>query len=269
MKVMKFAGLVLIAMLSATRLMAQNEQLNVKLSNPGKPYKLNVTVTIGSITVSAYQGKDVIIAVDYLSDQQKSQPENENGMKRLGKPQDLSITSQERNNEVTVNDQTGKLVNLSIKIPANAASIKLSTVRGDITINNVSTALEVQNTVGSINAFNVSGSVVANTVRGKVLVTFKAIDTKAAMAFSALVGDVDVTFPVNLRANLKVRSDIGQIYSDFDLAEDPLHPKTTKTANDGKYQLTNDDWIYGKVAGGGPEVLLKNSKGNIYVRKVK
>ena len=35
------------------------------------------------------------------------------------------------------------------------------------------------------------------------------------------------------------------------------------------YQLKLDDWIIGKINGGGPEVLMKNMNGNIYVRKNK
>jgi hypothetical protein len=268
MKTIKFTGLMLTILLSTAQLMAQ-QQLNVKLSNPAKPYKLNVELLLGSIKVSAYEGKEIIVDVDAPLDRQKHQAELSNGMKQLNKPQNIKVIAQENNNEVTINDQSGKLLNLSIQVPANATSIKLKTVRGDIIINNVNTALEIQGMVGAINALNISGSVVANTVRGKVLVTFKTIDPKAAMAFSTLVGDVDVSLPTNLKANLKVRSETGQIYSDFDMADDPSHPKTIKSENNGKYQLSNDDWIYGKVAGGGPEMLLKNSNGNIYIHKNK
>jgi hypothetical protein len=268
MKAIKLTGFILFITLSAARLMAQN-QIHVKLTNPAKSYKLNVELTLGSIKVSAYQGREIIIEADVPSDQQKNQTEAPKGMKQLSKPQNLAVIAQENNNEVTVNDNSGKLVNLTIKLPTNAASIKIKTVRGDIMVSNVGAALEIQNTVGSINALNISGSLVANTTRGKVLVSFKSIDSKAAMAFSSLVGDIDVTFPANLKANLKIQSELGQLYSDFDVADDPSRPKAKINAKDGKYQLTNDDWIYGKVAGGGPEMLLKNSRGNIYIRKAK
>lgn len=268
MKVVKITGLVILVTLSVTRLVAQN-QIHVKLTNPAKPYKLNVELTIGSIKISTYAGKEIIIDADVPAAQQKKTEEALKGMKQLIKPQDMSVAAEENNNDVNIKDETGKLVNLSIKLPANAASIKLQTVRGDIVVTNVNTTLEIQNTIGSISALNIAGSVVANTTRGKVLVSFKSINPQAAMAFTSLVGDVDVTFPANLRANLKIQSDIGELYTDFDVANDPSHPKAKTTAKDGKYQLTSNDWIYGKVAGGGPEMLFKNSRGNIYIRKAK
>jgi len=28
-----------------------------------------------------------------------------------------------------------------------------------------------------------------------------------------------------------------------------------------------DDWVYGKINGGGPEMMMKNMQGDIYVKK--
>lgn len=268
MKVLKFTGLVLLIIWGTTRVMAQ-APMRVKLSNPAKPYKLNVELVFGAIRISAYEGKEILIDADVQPFPEKNQEPAPAGMKRLSKPESMSVIAQENNNEVNVSDHSGKWVNLTIKVPANAASIRLKTTRGDINVNDISSAFEIQSSVGAINVLNVSGSVVANTARGKLLVTFKAIDPKAAMAFSTFVGDVDITFPASLRANLKIRSEVGQVFSDFDMADDPSHPKAAASEKNGKYQLTNDDWIYGKVAGGGPEILLKNTRGNIYIHKAK
>ncbi|MFD2872715.1 DUF4097 family beta strand repeat-containing protein [Mucilaginibacter ximonensis] len=267
MKVLKFTGLVLLIIWGTARVMAQ-APMRVKLSNPAKPYKLNVELVLGTIRISAYSGKEILIDAD-VQPPEKSQEAAPAGMKRLSKPEATSLTAQENNNEVNVSDRSGKLVNLTIKVPANAASIRLKTTRGDINVDDISSAFEIQSNVGAINVLNVSGSVVANTDRGKLLVTFKAIDPKAAMAFSTFVGDVDITFPAGLRANLKIKTEVGQAFSDFDMADDPSHSKPAPSEKNGKYQLTNDGWIYGKVAGGGPEILLKNTRGNIYIHRAK
>ena len=34
-------------------------------------------------------------------------------------------------------------------------------------------------------------------------------------------------------------------------------------------KLRLDDWIMGKINGGGPQILMKNMNGNIYLRKTK
>ena len=43
--------------------------------------------------------------------------------------------------------------------------------------------------------------------------------------------------------------------------------KVTRTSQNGLSRLSTDDWTYGKVNGGGPEVMLKTFNGDIFLRK--
>jgi len=278
MKAIKFTAIALIALLFSARSMAQTEtkdqQLIVPLSEPGKPYKLDVGLVSGSIKVTVYEGKDIVI--DATGGERKNKRERETndnkaGMRRIAGGESLDVTAHEKGNTVTIgSDIPNKPINLTIKVPQGATSVKLSTVNGgSIVANDLSGALEVSNVNGYIDLTNISGSVVANTVNGKVLVTFKSIDPRAAMAFSSLNGNVDVTFPAGLKANVKARSDRGDVFSDFDMVTDKTQSKANKTAKDGMYRLSIEDWIYGKIDGGGPEMMLKTMNGNIYIRKAK
>ena len=89
------------------------------------------------------------------------------------------------------------------------------------------------------------------------------------MAFSTVSGGINVSFPADLKANLKIRSDLGKVYSDFDLVSDAAHPKVLRDEKDGAYHLSIDDWIFSRVGGGGPEFLIKNTNGNIHIYKTK
>lgn len=272
MKAIKITGIILIAMTLSARLVAQEtrEQLTVALSEPGKPYKLNVDLVSGSIKVMAYEGKDVII--DAQTDATKDKGETRNGMRRIPTGGGLDVTARQKNNTVDVTTgNPNKNVTLTIKVPHGANNIKLHTVNGgNITASDISGDIEVINVNGAIKLTNVSGSVVANTVNGNVVVTLKSIDPKAAMAFTTLNGNVDVTFPASLKANVKLRSDMGEIYTDFDMvATKGAAPKSTKTVKDGMYHIQIEDWVNGAINGGGPELLMKNMNGNIYLRKAK
>lgn len=274
MKTIKFKGILLLAMmLTAGRLMAQTEgkQLVIPLSEPGKAYKLDVDMLNAAINVTGYEGKDIIIDVQADGRKQKDKDKDGSGMHRIQTGLSMDITATEKNNVVTVgSDMPGKRTVLTIKVPQNASSMKLNSVNGGgITVNNVNGALEITNVNGAIKLTEISGSVVANTVNGPIVVIFKSIDPKAAMAFTTLNGNVDVTFPASLKANLKMRSDRGEIYTDFDVVTSKSDSKSTRTAKDGMYRITVEDWVTGKVDGGGPEMMLKNSNGNIYIRKAK
>jgi len=270
MKAIKFLTVFAAALLITASLWAQ-EQLTVPLSDPAKPFKLNVGLIDGSITVTGYDGKSIVIEgqLDERRKERDKEKEKAAGMHRLNSS-GMDISARENNNEVTVHSSVGKHVNLVIKVPKTAASFKISTVNGgDITGSNLDGELEVSNVNGSIKLTDISGSVVATTVNGPVIVTFKSIDPKAAMAFSTLNGKIDVTFPASFKANVKLKADKGDIFTDFDVATDQQKPSVTRTNKNGMYGLKVDEWVYGKIAGGGPEVMMKTTFGAVYIRKGK
>ncbi|MGZ3872786.1 MAG: DUF4097 family beta strand repeat-containing protein [Mucilaginibacter sp.] len=271
MKTIKIAAALVITMLLNTSLRAQNpDQLVVPLSQPGKAYKLDVGLVDGSITVTGYDGKDILIEAKSDGEKRVRVRERSDGMKLLSAGLRADVEADVNNNHVSVHGSIGKTINLIIKIPQNDVTLKLGTVNdGDIKASNISGELEVTNVNGAIKLTNISGSVVANTVNGAVVVVFKSIDPKAAMAFTTLNGNVDVTFPESLKANLKLKSDRGEIYADFDVVTETRKPTVTRGSKAGMYSLKIEDWVYGKINGGGPEMMMKNMNGNIYIRKAK
>jgi hypothetical protein len=248
-----------------------NEQLVVPLSNPGKHYTLKVGIVSGSIKVTTYPGKEIVI--DVVSRNRNSddgERDEGTGMRRIHTPEGYEVTAHEDDNNVTVHDgNPNKRIDLSLKIPQDV-KLTLSTVNGgDIDVENVKGELEIQNVNGAIKLTNIEGSVVANTVNGGVKVNLLSVDPNAPMAFSSLNGDVDVTLPAGTKANLKLKSDRGEIYSDFDIAIDKSEPKVIKSERSGMYKLEKEDWVKGTINGGGAQIMMKNMQGSIYLHKAK
>lgn len=278
MKTMKIAAAFVVTMILSSQAMAkqaqqatdQKQQLVVPLSEPGKPFKLTIGLLSGSIKVTSYEGKDVVIDVTG-EDKRKSNKESSNGMKRITAGNGMDVTAEEKNNNVSVRSHSWSApVHMVIKVPQGEAKMKLSTNNdGDIVVNNVSGELEINNLNGDVQATGISGSVVATSLNGDVIVGFKTIDPKAAMAFSTLNGKIDVTFPATLKANMKLKSDHGEIYSDFDVDADKTQPVPSKSGSGGTYRIKIDNTVHGKIGGGGPEMMMKNMNGNIYIRKAK
>jgi hypothetical protein len=268
MKAMKILGALTIALLLTGRLLAQ-EQLVVPLSDPGKPFKLNVGLIDGSITITGYEGKTIVVEGQRDEKRKEREKEKQTGMHRLNSS-GMDINADEKDNQVSIRCNMGKQINLIIKVPKAGGSYKISTINGgDINGSNLDGELEVSNVSGSIKLTDISGSVVATTINGPVVVIFRSIDPKAPMAFSTLNGKIDVTFPAGLKANVKLKSDRGDIFTDFDVVTDAHKPSITRTNENGMHSLKVDDWVYGKIAGGGPEIMLKTTFGSIYIRKAK
>ncbi|WP_139921349.1 DUF4097 family beta strand repeat-containing protein [Hymenobacter sp. DG01] len=252
---------------------ASKEQLTVALSAPGKPGMLHLKLVGGSIRVEGTSGKDVVIDVATRGSRREASSSDEAapaGMRRLSKGSGLEVTAQEKDNHVYVRTQSWQQpVDFVIKVPRQF-SLQLGTVNeGNITVQNVTGELEISNVNGSIRLEDVAGSAVLNTVNGEVVATFRDITTGAPMAFSSVNGKIDVTLPAKAKAALKLKSDRGDIYSDFDLAVDNSAPKVTRTAKDGTYRVSQESWTSGRINGGGAELLMKTLNGNIYIRKAK
>jgi DUF4097 and DUF4098 domain-containing protein YvlB len=269
---MKTIGMIpalILALALAGRAQAQTEtkQMTIPLSEPGKSCKIKVEALYGSIRIAGYEGKDVPVEVE---DEKKSEyPSSGGGMKRIGGG-GAEVTAHEDDNSVTINAGISHILSISVKVPANTSEVQASTVNGgNIVVSNVGGQIEINNVNGWIRAEGVSGSVVANTVNGDVTVGFKSVNPQSAMAFSTLNGKIDVTFPATLKAKVKLKAERGDIFSDFDVAVDKSQPAAEKTGEEHMYKIAIDDWVYGAINGGGPEIMMKTTNGNVYVRKEK
>lgn len=254
---------------------ASTEKIPVPLTDPNRPVLLKVGLVAGGISVKGYAGKEVIVESRVGSDQDEGQDEEQpdekaKGMKRV--PNTSSgVTVEEEDNTVSVGTGLRGITNkvdLIIQVPT-ACSMKLSTVNdGDITVENVNGDLEINNTNGSITLSHISGSAVAQTVNGEIKVTFAQISQDKAMSFSSLNGDLDVTFPSSLKANIQMKSEQGEIYSDFDIQMKSPSTHMEKNEGDkGKFKLTLEKAMRGTINGGGQEIQFNSFNGNIYIRK--
>jgi hypothetical protein len=266
----KIIALLLISLYTYSQ---EREQMTIPLSDPTKAAKLTVGIVTGSIKVTGYSGKDIVIdAVVQEENSYKSRKERPDGMKRISVNRGFEITARERDNHVTVGVSNPNLqVNITVKVPTKC-SLKLSTVNGgDIDVENTQGNHEISNVNGYIKMKNVAGSVLANTINENIVVNLTNVTPNTPMAFTTLNGKVDVTFPADLRSNVKLKSDQGEVFSDFDIDIERTAAKVTQASDKDKglYKIKKDDWTYGKINGGGAELMMKSMNGNVYIRKAK
>jgi hypothetical protein len=263
-----FALLLSLAAPSAPRAAGAGAQkISVPLTDPGRPATLKVSTLNGSVTVEGYAGKEVLVETSGRGDESEERPRHgAEGMRRIpNRGQGLSVD--EENNVVRVearNPSEGG--DLHIQVPFQS-SLHLSGVNGGaIRVSGVEGEIELSNVNGSIEAHDVAGSVVAHTTNGNVKVVLRRVVPDKPMAFSTLNGDVDVTFPPGLKASVRVRSDRGEIYSDFEIATHG-HAVTSETHKNGRHHIEVEQEMQGSIGGGGSEILLKTFNGDIFIRR--
>ena len=278
------------------------EKATVKFSDPSKPGQLVVDNMRGSITVKGYEGKGVIVEARVrekaiseeesrskkiaekagrilppppppvsVDEREKKTSDKAAGMKKI-EAATTGLTIEEENNVMSVDVESWKrTTDLLIQVPYST-SLKLSSVmNGNIVVEKVNGEIEVENVNGAIRLTNVSGTVVANTVNGETAVTLDKVDPGKPMSFSSMNGDIDVTLPADIKASVKMKSEQGEIYSDFEIA---LKESSQKSEDDarkkgGKYRISFEKTYLGTINGGGPELQFTTFNGDIYIRKKK
>ncbi len=248
----------------------QKETLTVPLSNPNSPGTLVLKLIYGSIKVTGYDGKEVIVTaavgqqrhrINHRTNQTK------NGMKKITN-NSMEFSVEESNNIVNIktHHNHNSIISYDVKVPKDF-SLKLRAVNsGNIFVENVNGELEVSNTNGKVTLLDIGGSLIADALNDDIKVTFTKVTENASMAFSNLNGDIDITFPKNLKANIKAKSDRGEIFTDFDMAVNPTKPKVTKNSTSNTYKVKLEQWVTGLINGGGPEMSFKTMNGDIMIR---
>lgn len=285
MKVLPFAALLLPLLAAAAAPAPEPEagppqRVTVPLSDPSRPATVKASSIHGSIAVDGYGGSEVIVDAvgrGERGEREEKVPPGAEGMHRIPN-RALGLSISEDHNEVRVESMPWRGVsrNLHIQVPVHS-SLHLSCINDcDLRVAGVDGEIELANVNGAIEARDVSGSVVAHTTNGNVRVALHRIDAGKPMAFSSLNGDIDVTFPADLRANVRVESGRGEVYSDFEIAgagqpqaATPAPPATSEGQPGRRHRWAPDQGIRGTINGGGPEILLKTFNGNILIHRAK
>jgi len=296
------------------------ERIVVPLSKPGQPAVISAELMFGSIKITGYEGKDVIVdakpsakpiggknpmAMAWAAaapaaatapavvgvptppmpapapgagffgpddkEKEKARKEKAAGMKQV--PLDNSgLTVEESNNHVSIQVESFRSgYDLDIKVPF-ASSIKIEGVNlGGVSVEGVNGEIEIESANGGIKLGGVSGSVVATTTNGDVDVVLNRITGDKPMSFVTFHGDIDVTLPGDAKVNVRIKSNMGEVYSDFDIAlkQAPPDSENSPKKEGGKFRVSLDRSIYGTINGGGPEMKFENFSGNVYLRKKK
>lgn len=242
-----------------------SETVTIPLSNPGEDGQLKISLLYGSIAVEAHNREDVII--ETASAKGKKSSKTKDGMRRIG-DNSLEFSVEEYDNKVFIKSKKhNKRVDFKIKVPQNFSLDLRATNNGNISVLGVVGEMEISNLNGAIALTNIGGSVIADALNKDIVVTFTKGYDKSSMAFTSLNGDLDVTFPDNLAANIKAKTDNGEIFTDYEMKMTREVNKEQKRSSSGVYKVNVDKWVTGTINGGGAELLFKTMNGDIMIRK--
>jgi hypothetical protein len=237
------------------------DAVTVPLSEPLRPASVRVSVLAGRIVVTGGSRQDVLVTARGAGARRSEPP---SGMQRLTPGAGLSIT--EENNQITIAASSMRTADVEIQVPMRT-DLTLNGLNGDVLVENVDGAIEVGHLNGSVRLTNVAGSVVANSHNGSVIVVLTRLMGDTPMAFTSFNGNVDVTLPPTVKANLRMRSDNGDVFTDFDIQLHAPPARQAEPRSSGPTRVDVNRELHGTINGGGPEFELRTFNGSVYVRR--
>jgi len=261
-------------LLAITGLAASAQQTPGKLvipfTDPAKAKMLKVDILNGSIHVQGYSGKDVIVEFKEgpeRTSERESTPVPA-GMRRIGVGGG-DFRAEELDNVMKIRAGISRQpASLFIQVPANC-SLNVSTKNdGNIVVEGVQGEIEASNLNGPVTLTRVAGTVMAHSLNGKVLVSMDRVESGKPMSFSTLNGDIDVSLPADIKANVKMKSDHGSMMSDFEIAQTPTSQlEGGQRDSKGMYKVSINRVLNGTINGGGQQMQFTTMNGTIYIRK--
>jgi DUF4097 and DUF4098 domain-containing protein YvlB len=249
---------------------AQSDQrVVVPLSDPSRPARLEISLFSGDIEIEGYDGNEIIILADApIRDEDGEEERRPDGLRRI-QSSSVGLTVQEDDNTVSVRmDFSPKNADIHVRVPRRT-SVKAGLVNGgDVEVTGVDGEHELSNVNGDVIATDIAGSAVVNATNGDVRATFTAVDASKPMSFTSFNGDVDVSLPANLAADLIVASQQGDVYTDFDVAAEDDPPTVERNADArGRPSWRMRQQSRYAIGGGGPDVVLRTFNGDVMIRK--
>lgn len=268
MKTYKLTASIIAFFIAGTLTAFAQSDLKIPLSNPGQPGVLKLNANFADdIIVRAHSENEVRIVIDGRSDEdEEANAYNHQGLRRISTG-GAGLEVRERDNVISI--QTSPIsdeVELEIFVPARF-SVIMQVTHGDVYVEGVTGEHEIKATNGDVEMIDVGGACIVNSVNGDIEVAMKEVFPNAPMSFTGLNGDIEISLPADTKFTGKMKTDYGDVFTNFDIQLDRSSNSKEISNNDGTYTVVVNKWITGTVNGGGPEYLFKTLHGDIEIRK--
>ncbi len=226
---MKKVAVVILVCIAYATSFGQTKPYKVAFSGQGK--KVQVAVQQASVVIQGVDGNEV--SIEQTGENRKELPKEAEGLRLItggvvdntGVGASAEVDGNTLKIIIPKNRYTGVL---TIKVPK---SLDLSVMESQnwgeqkIVINDIAGEIELKTNNSKAYLNDITGPLVANTGHGKIFVTYSKLSQGSPSSISAS-GAIDVTLPADSKANLKIRSYYGDLFTDWDIAAVKKEAKT-------------------------------------------
>lgn len=218
---------------------------------------------VGRVEITGYDGNEIIFSTEKKNNDASERAEGLKAISAGGLEDNsgIGLSVIQSGDAIEVNPMSKRSgPKYEIKVPK---SVKVfyehSTAYGSkVVIKDIASEIEASTNHSGLWLENVTGPMTINTVHGRIEAIFSEVNQSSPTSIVSVHGLIDVALPGNSKANLKMRTTWGEIYTDLDIAFD-------KSADSEKSATK----LAGTINGGGVVLNVSTSHSNIYLRTKK
>jgi hypothetical protein len=246
------------------------------------PRTLDVRNFNGSIRVIGDGGADVRLeaAISVEAENQDALADARRNLTIEGREQGTTVTITVRDGEGPVCGEQGNWrqsawwdrrrydasTALTIRTPRDVR-VRMCAVNGaEVTAEGTQGDFDISNVNGRIVLKGLRGSGRASTVNGAIEAAFDAAPRDESL-FKTVNGDVTVTMPASLAADLRIKTMRGSVFTDFDTVEQPVPRELSRRAGEPRFRYQRRGFTGYRVGGGGPVLSFETLNGDVKIQR--
>ena len=235
-----------------------------------KEYKLDlksgrlVVREINDVQFIGHEGSEVVLQVRNDDDDQSERAKGLKLINGLGLVDNTGVglnVSKEGSETVLQQISRNTDAEFVVKVPKAVTIVyEHSSVHGQtVRFKNFAGEIEATTNHSDVELENVNGPLTINTVHGDIEGKLGTINQSNPLTLTSAHGDIDLGIPKATKANFKINTEWGEIYSDLDF-------KIEKTGDSMKRYGANN--VKGTLNGGGVNINVSSAHGSIYLRGI-
>ena len=257
---MKKIGTLIIAVMVLTAFSGLKAQEYKVAVSGNKTLKVH---EVGRVEITGYDGNEIIFSTEKKDSDASERAEGLKAISGAGLTDNsgIGLSVVESGDAIEVNPMSRRSgPKYEIKVPRNVKVFyEHSTAYGSkVVMKDIASEIEASTNHSGLWLENVTGPMTINTVHGRIEAIFSEINQASPISIVSVHGLIDVALPANSKANLKMRTSWGEIYTDMNIAFDK--------ASEAEKSSTK---LSGTINGGGVSFDISTSHSNIYLRAKK
>lgn len=172
-------------------------------------------------------------------------------------PAGMRVKASSGNGDVLISGAGAEVIastgNGRVNVAGSTGEVTASTGNGDVTVENAGGPVKVSTGSGAVRVVTSTGPVSANSGNGDIDVSIGKLDRMPGMSFSTGNGEVRLTLPAEVGAELDASTGNGNVTSDF--------PVTLRSGRMDPSRLR------GTIGSGGGRLTISSGNGDVEIRR--